>query len=108
MAYVDGGDLTQLLHKEGRLPLPRPLNIMKQLAAALAAAHGVSVVHRDLKPQNILLDRDNHIYSSDFCIAKTLESNRTCVPRTGAMLWTPLYSSPHHPERTPCDHPHPH
>ncbi len=104
MAYVDGGDLTQLLHREGRLPLPRTLNIMKQLAAALAAAHGVSVVHRDLKPQNILLDRDDHIYVSDFGIAKTLESDRTRVTRTGAVLGTPLYMSPEQVEGKPVDH----
>jgi serine/threonine-protein kinase len=104
MAYVDGGDLTQLLHKEGRLPLPRTLNIMKQLAAALAAAHGVSVVHRDLKPQNILLDRDDHVYVSDFGIAKTLESDRTRVTRTGAVLGTPMYMSPEQVEGKPVDH----
>jgi serine/threonine protein kinase/tetratricopeptide (TPR) repeat protein len=104
MAYVDGGDLTQLMHKEGRLPLPRTLNIMKQLAAALAAAHGVSVVHRDLKPQNILLDRDDHVYVSDFGIAKTLESDRTRVTRTGAVLGTPLYMSPEQVEGKPVDH----
>src|SRR6266849_317319 len=104
MAYVDGGDLTQLLHKEGRLPLPRTLNIMKQLAAALAAAHAVSVVHRYLKPQNIMLDRDDHVYVSDFGIAKTLESDRTRVTRTGAVLGTPLYMSPEQVEGKPVDH----
>jgi eukaryotic-like serine/threonine-protein kinase len=104
MAYVDGGDLTQLMHKEGRLPLPRTLNIMKQLVAALAAAHGVSVVHRDLKPQNILLDRDDRVYVSDFGIAKTLESDRTRVTRTGAVLGTPLYMSPEQVEGKPVDH----
>src|SRR5712692_7932908 len=104
MAYVDGGDLTQALRKEGRLPLERVLNIMRQLAAALSAAHGVNVVHRDLKPQNILLDRDDHIYVSDFGIAKTLESDRTRVTRTGAVLGTPLYMSPEQVEGKPVDH----
>jgi serine/threonine protein kinase/tetratricopeptide (TPR) repeat protein len=104
MAYVDGGDLTQVLRKEGRLPLERVLNIMKQLAAALAAAHGVNVVHRDLKPQNILLDRDDHVYISDFGIAKTLDSDRTNVTRTGAVLGTPLYMSPEQVEGKPVDH----
>jgi serine/threonine-protein kinase len=104
MAYVDGGDLTQLLHKEGRLPLDRVLNIMRQLAAALAAAHGANIVHRDLKPQNILLDRFDHVYVSDFGIAKTLESDRTSVTRTGAVLGTPLYMSPEQVEGKPVDH----
>jgi serine/threonine protein kinase/tetratricopeptide (TPR) repeat protein len=104
MAYVDGGDLTQLLHKEGRLPLDRALNIIRQLAAALAAAHGANVVHRDLKPQNILMDRFDHVYVSDFGIAKTLESDRTSVTRTGAVLGTPLYMSPEQVEGKPVDH----
>jgi serine/threonine-protein kinase len=104
MAYVDGGDLTQVLRKEGRLPLERVLNIMRQLAAALAAAHGVNVVHRDLKPQNILLDRDDRVYVSDFGIAKTLESERTSVTRTGAVLGTPMYMSPEQVEGKPVDH----
>ena len=104
MAYVDGGDLTQLMRKEGRLPLERVLNIMRQLAAALAAAHGVNVVHRDLKPQNILLGSEDHIYVTDFGIAKTLESDRTSVTRTGAVLGTPLYMSPEQVEGKPVDH----
>jgi len=104
MAYVDGGDLTQLLRKEGRLPLDRVLNIMRQLTAALAAAHGVNIVHRDLKPQNILLDHFDHVYVSDFGIAKTLESDRTSVTRTGAVLGTPLYMSPEQVEGKPVDH----
>src|SRR6266404_17934 len=104
MAYVDGGDLTQALRKEGRLPLERVLNIMKQLAAALAAAHGVNVVHRDLKPQNILLGSGDHVYVTDFGIAKTLESDRTRVTRTGAVLGTPLYMSPEQVEGKPVDH----
>jgi len=104
MAYVDGGDLTQVLRKEGRLPLERVLNIMRQLAAALAAAHGVNVVHRDLKPQNILLGSEDHIYVTDFGIAKTLESDRTSVTRTGAVLGTPMYMSPEQVEGKPVDH----
>lgn len=104
MAYVDGGDLTQLLRKVGRLPLERVLNIMRQLAAALSAAHGVNVVHRDLKPQNILLGTEDRIYVTDFGIAKTLESDRTSVTRTGAVLGTPLYMSPEQVEGKPVDH----
>jgi serine/threonine protein kinase/tetratricopeptide (TPR) repeat protein len=104
MAYVDGGDLTQALRKNGRMPLERVLHIMRQLAAALAAAHGVNVVHRDLKPQNILLGVADHVYVTDFGIAKTLESDRTSVTRTGAVLGTPLYMSPEQVEGKPVDH----
>src|SRR5260370_19745218 len=104
MAYVDVCDLTQLIRKEGRLPLERVLNIMRQLAAALGAAPGVNVVHRDLKPQNILLGSGDHVYVTDFGIAKTLESDRTSVTRTGAVLGTPLYMSPEQVEGKPVDH----
>src|SRR5712672_3566620 len=104
MAYVDGGDLTQVMRKEGRLPLDRVLHIMRQLAAALGAAHGVNVVHRDLKPQNILLGGGDHVYVTDFGIAKTLESDRTSVTRTGAVLGTPLYMSPEQVEGKQVDH----
>src|SRR5882762_610630 len=104
MAYVDGGDLTQVMRKEGRLPLDRVLLIMRQLAAALAAAHAVNVVHRDLKPQNILLGGGDHVYVTDFGIAKTLDSDRTSVTRTGAVLGTPLYMSPEQVEGKPLDH----
>jgi serine/threonine-protein kinase len=92
------------MRKEGRLPLPRVLNLMRQLTAALAAAHGVNVVHRDLKPQNILLGANDHVYVTDFGIAKTLESDRTSVTRTGAVLGTPLYMSPEQVEGKPVDH----
>src|SRR3979411_1223583 len=104
MAYVDGGDLTQVMRKEGRLPLDRVLHIMRQLAAALAAAHGVKVVQRYLKPQNILLGGGDHVYVTDFGIAKTLDSDRTSVTRTGAVLGTPLYMSPEQVEGKPLDH----
>src|SRR6266403_1378968 len=104
MAYVDGGDLTQVMRKEGRLPLDRVLHIMRQLAAAMGAAHGVNVVHRDLKPQNMLLGGGDHVYVTDFGIAKTLESDRTSVTRTGAVLGTPLYMSPEQVEGKQVDH----
>src|SRR5258708_22698940 len=91
------------MRKEGRLPLDRVLHIMRQLAAALAAAHAVNVVHRDLKPQNILLGGGDHVYVTDFGIAKTLDSDRTSVTRTRAVFGTPLYMSPEQVEGQPLD-----
>lgn len=103
MAYVDGGDLTKVLQKDGRLQTERAVHIMKQLCDALAAAHSANVVHRDLKPQNILLDQNDHVYVSDFGVAKTLEAGRTSVTATGAVLGTPLYMSPEQVEGKPVD-----
>ena len=103
MAYVEGQDLSQLLKKEGKLPLPRALNIAHQLCAALDAAHEEGVVHRDLKPQNILVDPHDHIYVSDFGLAKSLESDLG-ITQTGQFLGTPRYMSPEQAETKPVDH----
>ena len=73
MAYVDGEDLHQLLIREGKLPLDRMLNITRQLCSALDAAHSEGVVHRDLKPQNIMLGKDDHVFVTDFGLAKPLD-----------------------------------
>lgn len=103
MAYVPGGDLYQLLKKEGRLAPERAVRIMEQLCEALAAAHDANVMHRDLKPQNILMDGDDHVCVSDFGLAKTLEANLTGMTRAGAVLGTPLYMSPEQVEGKPID-----
>ncbi len=102
MAYVEGQDLSQLLRKEGKLPLQRALNIAHQLCAALEAAHAEGVVHRDLKPQNILIDQRDHIYVSDFGLAKSLESDLG-MTQTGQFLGTPRYMSPEQAEVKPVD-----
>ena len=77
MAYVQGMDLHDLIAKQGRLPTERAVNIAKQLAGALEAAHAEGVVHRDLKPRNVLIDVDDHIYVSDFGLAKSLDADKT-------------------------------
>ena len=66
MAYVDGEDLHQVLVREGKLPLDRMLNLARQLCAALDAAHSEGVAHRDMKPQNIMLGKDDHVFVTDF------------------------------------------
>jgi serine/threonine protein kinase/tetratricopeptide (TPR) repeat protein len=103
MAYVEGQDLSQLLGRNGKLPLQRALNIAHQLCAALEAAHAEGIVHRDLKPQNILIDQHDHIYVSDFGLAKSLESDLG-MTQTGQFLGTPRYMSPEQAETKPVDH----
>jgi tetratricopeptide (TPR) repeat protein len=103
MACVEGHDLHRVLKQEGKLSLERALKIARQLCAALDAAHAEGVVHRDLKPQNILLDQSDHVYVSDFGLAKSLESDLG-MTRTGQFLGTPRYMSPEQAEIRPVDH----
>jgi eukaryotic-like serine/threonine-protein kinase len=103
MAYVEGQDLHHILHDNPKLPLDRALNFARQLAEALAAAHAEGVVHRDLKPQNILVDKEDHIFVSDFGLAKSFEDGAVGMTKTGAFLGTPRYMSPEQVEGHPAD-----
>jgi serine/threonine protein kinase/tetratricopeptide (TPR) repeat protein len=103
MAYVEGPDLYHILKDNPNLPLDRTLNYARQLAEALAAAHAEGVVHRDLKPQNILVDKDDQIYISDFGLAKSFEQSAVGMTKTGAFVGTPRYMSPEQVEGKPAD-----
>jgi serine/threonine-protein kinase len=104
MAFVDGQDLAHVIDGTGRLPIPRALAFTRQLCAALEAAHAEGVVHRDLKPQNILVDGSDCIYVSDFGLAKSLEAEISMGTRTGQILGTPRYMSPEQVEAKDVDH----
>lgn len=103
MAFVDGSDLHRILQTEGKLSVERTLKITKQLCAALEAAHGENVVHRDMKPQNIMLDKYDHVYVSDFGLAKSIESEGGGMTMTGELLGTPRYMAPEQIECKPVD-----
>jgi len=92
MEYVDGEDLGSLVKREGRLPLARALDVLRQVCEGLQAAHEAGVIHRDLKPQNIMLDRSGGVYLTDFGLAKSLEQSG--MTQTGTLLGTPFYMSP--------------
>jgi hypothetical protein len=92
MACVEGTDLKTLLAEEGRLPLRRTLRIVGQVGSALDAAHARGLVHRDVKPANILVAEDDHAYLSDFGAVKELASGGTT--RTGSFVGTLEYSAP--------------
>ena len=104
MAYVEGSDLAGLIEKTGRLPLDRALKFTTQFCAALEAAHREGVVHRDLKPQNILIDQADNLYVSDFGLAKSLAPEAATVTRVGQLLGTPRYMSPEQVEGKQVDH----
>lgn len=103
MAFVEGVDLHRLLLKENPLPLARSLKIARQLCEALEAAHSEGVVHRDFKPQNVLVGKDDHAYVSDFGLATSLETAKMGMTRTGAVVGTPRYMSPEQVEGITVD-----
>jgi serine/threonine protein kinase len=92
MEYVPGGDLKGLIDEKGRLPGPELARLGEEICAGLAHAHERGVIHRDIKPHNILLDEKGHVKVTDFGIARALDT--TQATRTGSFLGTALYSSP--------------
>jgi serine/threonine protein kinase/tetratricopeptide (TPR) repeat protein len=103
MAYVDGKDLHSLIATEGKLPIDRAVAITRLLCLALEAAHNEGVVHRDLKPQNVLMDSNGQVFVSDFGLAKSLEGPSTMMTTTGEVLGTPRYMSPEQAESKSAD-----
>ncbi|HEX5423495.1 MAG TPA: serine/threonine-protein kinase, partial [Candidatus Acidoferrales bacterium] len=103
MAFVEGQDLHQVIRDNPKLPLERVVKFATQMAEALAAAHAEDVVHRDLKPQNILVDGNDQIYVSDFGLAKSFAEGAVGMTQTGAFLGTPRYMSPEQVEGKPTD-----
>ncbi|WP_376795658.1 protein kinase [Thermogemmatispora sp.] len=92
MEYVDGGTLRERL-KSRSLSLMEAVDFLLQAAEGLRCAHSHNIVHRDVKPSNMLLRRDGHLLLSDFGIAKILEGT-THLTRAGVGIGTPQYMSP--------------
>jgi eukaryotic-like serine/threonine-protein kinase len=92
MDFIEGVDLKTLIKERGKLPPTEAAGIIRQVCEGLETAHAAGVVHRDLKPQNIMLEKDGHIVVMDFGIAQSGQSQG--VTQTGAFLGTPDYMSP--------------
>ncbi|HVJ20855.1 MAG TPA: serine/threonine-protein kinase [Polyangiaceae bacterium] len=103
MEYLEGETLDKEIRKRGRLPFEEVVEVVVQVARALASAHAAGVVHRDLKPDNILLAKDPgakfgySVKVLDFGIAKLVHDDNVggvATTKTGMVLGTPLYMSP--------------
>jgi len=92
MQYVPGGTLGERLHREGALPADEVSRIGTTLAEALAYLHEHQVIHRDIKPGNVLIDQEGTVRLGDFGIARTVDAAR--VTATGLVIGTPAYLSP--------------
>jgi eukaryotic-like serine/threonine-protein kinase len=92
MEYISGEDLKSLIHRIGALPVGKAVSIASQVAEGLSEAHRLGVVHRDLKPQNIMIDRDGNARIMDFGIARSLAARG--ITGAGVMIGTPEYMSP--------------
>jgi len=92
MEYVEGKDLSSLIKEKGRLSFEQCADVIYQTCSALDAAHSEGVVHRDLKPQNIMVDKSGRVIVMDFGIARSVEQRG--MTQTGAMIGTPDYMSP--------------
>ncbi len=92
MEYIEGKDLRTIIYERGKLPQEEVVDIMAQVCRALDAAHSVGVIHRDLKPQNIMRDQNGRILVMDFGLARTLEGDGMTM--SGALVGTMEYMSP--------------
>ena len=102
MRYVDGVDLKRLIEREGPLSLARTTYLIEQIAAALDAAHAGGLVHRDVKPGNVLVaDGTERVFLTDFGVVK--HGSSTGLTRTGYFLGTIDYAAPEQIEGRPVD-----
>jgi serine/threonine protein kinase/Flp pilus assembly protein TadD len=107
MEYIEGRDLGDILESRGKFPPKEAAEVMLQVCCGLSAAHAEGVVHRDLKPQNVMVDEKGRAAVMDFGIASSLEAAGVPVPNTpsygeqaahltrlGSVIGTPRYMSP--------------
>ena len=94
MEYFEGRDLGQVLREEGRLPPMRAARIFAQIAAGLAAAHAGGIVHRDVKPANLLLGEDDEAKIVDFGLASMAQTTGSRLTKSGILIGTPQYMAP--------------
>ncbi len=101
MEYVPGEDLKSFIRRSGQLTVGKAVFIAKQVCEGLAEAHKLDVVHRDLKPQNIMIDKEGNTRIMDFGIARSAEAKG--ITGEGVIIGTPEYMSPEQVEGEEAD-----
>lgn len=91
MEFLEGDSLEKIVHRRDELPLSKKIGFMAQICSALDYAHKHGVIHRDIKPGNIMLTKDGTVKVVDFGIARLVDTSKT---QTGLMIGTPAYMSP--------------
>ncbi len=102
MEYVPGDDLKSSIRRMGPLSSGKAISVAKQVCEGLAEAHRLGVVHRDLKPQNIMIDQDGNARIMDFGIARSVKTKG--ITETGVIIGTPEYMSVEQVEAKEVDH----
>jgi len=92
MEYIDGVNLKDLINDEKPIEIERIIDITKKICSGLEAAHKKGIIHRDLKPQNIMIDKNEHVYITDFGLAKS--TNGESISQSGIIIGTPQYIAP--------------
>jgi eukaryotic-like serine/threonine-protein kinase len=103
MEYVNGRSLSRVLHDEGRIGNPRAAQVILQAAQGLAAAHDRGIIHRDMKPANLILDERGIVKIADFGLALPVEAGSR-LTATGLLMGTPGYLSPEQCRGEAVDH----
>jgi len=102
MEYVSGEDLKSFIRRSGLLSVGKAISIANQVCEGLVEAHRLGVVHRDLKPQNIMIDKEGNARIMDFGIARSLRAKG--ITGSGVMIGTPEYMSPEQVDGKEADH----
>src|SRR6185295_12059156 len=103
MQYIEGKSLDAILKEKKKLALNEARAITKRVAVALSAAAKLGIVHRDIKPHNILISKDGVVKVADFGLAKDEDSNRS-ISEPGVVMGTPYYMSPEQAKGEKVDH----
>ncbi len=101
--YVAGKNLGQLVERQGALEPGLVLDILRQVVSALCKSHELGIVHRDVKPENILLSHAGEVKVADFGLARVTGADTKTLTRVGVTMGTPLYMSPEQIEGRPLD-----